>query len=179
MFKNNVTGKVQQYFAIVIIVMLAVGILYFLGSKFVGLFSKPDPIYLENIEKSFTTENTVMDYSTFYTLDGVLEQWLNSVLENKYDEVYDIMIPEYKKLYSSSETEKILTDYCNNKLSDMSGDVNYITEYSLKVAYNIDDLYILKFLDIKGNDMYIAVKYGKGNTYNFTFVEKNNANEGE
>lgn len=168
---NNLKiNKIQKYVNILIILIVVIGFIYFIINSIIKVFDKPDKLYLSKLKDKFSAATTVTDYNQFYTIDGILSQFIVACQNEKYSELYDVMIDEYKKVYSYSDTKKILEKYRDNNFSTDVDNIFYESTGQLKKAYMIDDMYILKFNDIKGDKMYLVIQMSSGK-YKFTFIE--------
>lgn len=163
-------NKIQKYINIGIILFFSVAFVYFILIKIISLFKKTDPLVYSELVNKFSSETVVKDYNTFFTIEGILNQFIEKCLNEEYSKLHDIIIDEYKKNYSLSKTKEIIKDYNENHFFE-AGYENYYDEIDrLKEVYLINNLYIIVFNDINGEEMYLAVKMDNS-TYKFTFIE--------
>lgn len=168
--KNLKINKVQKYVNILILLFLVIAFVYFVGIKITEVFKKVDKLTYTTLQEKFSSTTLVTDYNQFYTIDGILSQFIVACQNEKYSELYDVMVEKYKKTYSLSEAKEILEGYRQNNFYKPGNENYYESQGRLKSIYMIDDLYILIFNDINGNEMYLAIQMGSSK-YKFTFIE--------
>lgn len=165
--------KFQLYINIVIILMVIIGIIYFIVVSGIKVFTPGEKLYLKDIKPSLTSDKLITDYSEYYSASTALSNFTQACMDEKYTELYSIMDSKYKKAYSLEETKAKLKEYNDNHFKTIDTHDRYVSYSNLKNIYFYNDIYILFFTDAKAQDMYIAIKRNyKENKYTFAFVEE-------
>lgn len=166
--------KIQSYFNIVLVLFAIFGIGYFIFSVIKNKITVPERMTSKTIVESLTKENLVKSNQTFNNLDKCLSNFIEACVSEKYDELYDIMISNYKKIYSKSEAKKIFEEYKNNFLTSNDAEEYTDLEGNLINAYKSDNGgYILVVENKTKSNMYLYVIFDDYlGTYNYALIDR-------
>lgn len=106
--------KVQSYLNIVLVLFLAFGIVYFLVNLIIDAFKTETIISSETIVEYKKEDKVVTSYSLFNVIEECISNLYESLMNEKYTEIYEIVGKNTKKQYSKEEILSTLKDYSKN-----------------------------------------------------------------
>lgn len=154
-------NKIQSYLNIVLVIFLVFGIIYFLVNVVIDVFDDDIKITQETLNEYIVEDKLVTSYSLFNIVEEGVANLYETLINEKYVDVYKIVGKDTKKQYSKEEILNLLKDYSENTLGIkdvMSGHTiklnkayeissgKYIAE--IKSTYTQNPLYIIFNIDL-------------------------------
>lgn len=106
--------------------------------------------YIMNEDNEIDTSKIVTNYSTFYTVQSTIENFVDYLLKKDYDKTYDVLSDSMKEKYSRSDYVSKIEKLTNDNFAANSSDEDYVNQNKLHNAYEVAD------------NSYICDYYGKG-----------------
>src|SRR5574344_817464 len=185
MFKNNKKrnigkGIVYSVRKILIFGIFGLAIIYFIIISIFYNFRKEEGYDIDNIQKYIEEQNTnqidesklVKDYTNFYTIQDILEQFTDSVIDRKYSQTYKLLGNEMLKKYSKEEYIEKIKSFSNENLIEKDPDVSYSNRNELKKLYKISDKnFLAEYCVSDGTTKRIGVRILEKNKYEIFYIE--------
>lgn len=153
--------KTKNILKIIIVLFICGAVIYGIISMIINIGKEPDIISSDEIALYLIDSNVVDDYTTYYYIEACFENLIEGTKKDKYNELYDIYIKDYKDLYTEEEITA--------KLSEFSSEENAPRIYKV---YNAGRLYIVEYI-LNENTGYMFIELGanKNSDYNFAIVK--------
>lgn len=170
---NNVVNTI-------IVFLFCFAILFFIIKLITGLFDKKGKYDIQNINQYIYTESndikeniTVSDYSTFYTIQGILEQYVNALMSSKYDSTYDLLDKEMKNIYDKKSYVSKIKEFAEENFIIQDPDKLYFNKDELRNLFKLSDTdYIGEYKTINGDVKKIGVRLDqKASEYKIFYIE--------
>ena len=91
----------NQFVIIIVLFLFFLATLFFIINVITGLFSNKTSYdenyiaqYAEESDNTETEKKIIKDYSKFYTIQSILEQFTDSLINGEYEKAYTILEPE-------------------------------------------------------------------------------------
>jgi len=150
--------KIKKVLATILICIVVFSAIYCFVTLVSSMMEKPSLLNSNNLEEYIANENIVHDYRVFYYIDNCINNIIEGCKKNKYVEIYDIYIEEYKVQLSKDEI--------NLKLKNFSLDD---VKYKLNYVYKVEDLYLAN-VTINEEEQYIIIKLNSTKESNYCFA---------
>lgn len=154
--------------ALIVIVVFALG--YSLVKTVIHSFEQPILVTMDNLKDYTVEENIVTSYSTFYFYEDCMNNFIEACEKEKYNELYDIYIKNYKKNQSKAD---IISELKNVKKILTPKDIDEEIKCNLKNVYYCENNECLAEITINDNTIYIV--FGEASSkeldYNFAIVK--------
>jgi len=171
---RNILDKLDIGMKFFIIAVFGIAIIYCILSVVFGLFQDENignKVDINDIEQYITiysdetgesetdTSKIVKDYSTYYTIESAVKNFIQALVDEDYAKTYNILSEELKEKYSKKEylsnIEKFTkdnfihdeslyeVDYCLNKVYNLSNfmylcECNTVNDVSVKIGLKLD-----------------------------------------
>lgn len=135
--------KTKTILTWVLIIMVVVAIGYSAIRLVINMFEEPDLITPEEIVLYKVDSNLVKDYSTYYYVESCFNNFLEGCKLQKYDELYELYLKDYKKQYEKEEVFEMFKSYANKENVDFRKVYKAEEIYILEVYINNDEHHLL------------------------------------
>lgn len=162
--ETKVENKKISISSVLIILLFAVALIYVIGLYVKSKFVLPEVYTTQNIKQYIASyEQVTSDY--FYTIDLQVANFLESVDNDKYSELYSILAEGYNRVYSRKDIINYLKD-CKKNVFIYKNDNKNFSGHLIN-AYKIDDYSYIAQLDFNGGEFYL---FFKNELRNYTFA---------
>lgn len=180
---NNKETKTVEKYSIttkILIILFGISIIYFIILSIFQMFSKKDIYDINDIEKYIKKENSeeiddskiVKDYTTFYTVQGIIEQFVNELINRKYSKTYSVLGKEMLKKYSKADYIEKIKEFSDANFIEKDPDYSYSNVNELRRLYLLSDNYFLaEYEAIDGSTKKIGIRLLNQNKYEIFYIE--------
>jgi len=153
--------KAKNILTIIFSLFIGGAIIYGIVSMIINLGKEPDIISSDEIALYLIDSNIVDDYTTYYYIEACFENLVEGTKKNKYNQLYDIYIKDYKDLYTEEEITAKLREF-----SSEDADAKF------SKVYRAGSIYIIEYM-LNGKTEYMFMQLGssRNSDYNFAIVK--------
>ena len=178
---NGFSNKINFWQTVIIFIIFMIALLFFIIQVIIDLFDKT-PTYNNNIEQYIQKKDTdeideskrITNYSNFYTIQGILEQFVNCLVCNQYDDAYKVLDKEFLYNFKNKkECLEYLKNYTKENFVVLEDYQYFVNTNKLKKLYllNLND-YLAEYINKNGDLIKIGVRVEpKQRTYSIFFME--------
>lgn len=177
---SEFSKKINTWQYRVILFLFIIAILFFVILVFTNIFNKKATY--ENIEEYIKKEGTeeidqskiVTNYSNFYTVQGIIEQFVNCLISEQYDEAYKVIDGEFlAKFKSKKECIEFIKNYTKNNFIIFETSQDYVNTNKLKKLYNLNTGdYLAQYINKNGDLIKIGVRIDSNKrTYSIFYLD--------
>jgi len=114
--------------------------------------------------------NLVQSYSTFYTVQDALQNYIQYLIDQKYADTYSILSGDIRSKYSKEEYVQKIATYSETHFNTKNG---YVNNGKLRKAYEIkQNTYICDVENINGEMIRIGIALNPNSyTYKVFYIE--------
>ena len=105
LFKKKQKNE-NPIYMLFLFLIFAIAILFFIIKLISGIFQNDSGYdldnmnqYIEDQDGNVSNEKIVKDYSKFQTIQSILEQFTDALLNKKFEESYNVLDSDYKKKF--------------------------------------------------------------------------------
>lgn len=171
----------NQFVVISLLFFFFLATLFFIINVITGLFSNETSYdenyiaqYAEESDNTGTEKKIIKDYSKFYTIQSILEQFTDSLINGEYQKAYTILEPELKKKYKNkNECMDKLKGFTSDNLILKDANNAFVNKNKLKEVYILSgNDYLAKYITISGNTKIIGVRLDvRKSKYSIFYIE--------
>ena len=184
---KNILDKLDLGMKFFIIAVFGIAVIYCILSSVFGLFKsekKEEKIDINNIDKYVTiysdetgdtdidTSKLVKNYSTYYTVESAVKNFIEALVDEGYSKTYGILSEEMKEKYSKKEYLNNIEKFVSENFKD--NETTYDVDYCLNKVYYIsdDNKYLCECKNINEDIVKIGINLNiTDNTYTVFYVE--------
>ena len=153
--------KLKSIFKVIFSIFIIVAIIIGLISMLFTEKKEVDAITSDEIALYVIDKNLVVDYSMYSYLEACFENLIEGTKKEKFEELYNIYIEDYKEMYTQEEITAKLKEFSSDKA---------VCEF--EKAYNAGSVYIIEYtLNNKVEYMFMQLVYSEMADYNFAIVK--------
>lgn len=159
--------------------------LIFIGVKYIiSLFNNSKTYDYKNIEQYILKEDTqeiddtkiVTDYSTFHTIQGVVEQFINALINGEYEKTYDVIDKEYLDSFKTKkEYLNFIEEYSKSNFIIKEKSTDFVNTNRVKKIYklSLNEDYLVEYKNVDGILIKIGVRLiSKERKYKIIYLDK-------
>lgn len=180
LFKKKQKNE-NPIYMLFLFLIFAIAILFFIIKLISGIFQNDSGYdldnmnqYIEDQDGNVSDEKIVKDYSKFQTIQSILEQFTDALLDKKFEESYNVLDSDYKKKFESKDDyigkiEKYTSDY----LTPRDANTAYVNKNKLKKTYQLSDSDYLAQYEVSNGEMKsIGIRLDfKNEKYSIFYIE--------
>lgn len=182
---KNILDKLDIGMKFFIIAVFGIAVIYCILSTVFGLFKdeKEDKIDIDNIyqyitiyseetgENDIDTTKIVRDYSTYYTIESAIKNFMQALIDEEYSKTYSILSEELKSKYSKKEYISNIEKFTNDNF--VGEESSYDIDYCLNRVYSISNLtYLCECNTINDSNVKIGIELDIMNkTYTVIYID--------
>lgn len=180
-FKSKKEKKENKVYLTIIFLLFSISILIFIIKAITNIFTPEEKYDIENVTQYIqvndgTIDKTkiVKDYSSFYTVQGILEQFVGYLIAGRYKDTYKVLDSEMKNVYTNEENYvETIAKFTNDNFVVKDPNVEYANKNRLKKLYRISDKeFLAEYLTVNGNTKKIGVRlYKDEKKYRIFYIE--------
>lgn len=182
-FNKRKEKKENSFSKTILFICFIVALLFFVIKVISGLLHQDIKYDVDNMEQYILKENSseinesklVTNYSKFHTIQDILEQFTNALINGNYEESYKVLDSEMLNKYKDKkEYISKIEEFTSNNFIIKDPDNLYLNKNKLKRVYtlssNVD--YLAEYETIDGSTKKIGVRlYTQEKEYKIFYIE--------
>lgn len=179
--KEKKEKKENPIYSLIVFIAFVMAILFFIIKFITNIFYKEDIYDMNNITQyiqkddgSVDDSKLVKNYTRFHTIQEILEQFTDALINNKYDETYKILDDEMLKVYKDKNTYiETIKKFTNDNFIIKDPNIIFSNKNKLKRLYSLSTTdYLAEYQTINGNIKKIGVRLdNQKNKYTIFYIE--------
>lgn len=173
--------KENSIYLLILFIAFIMAFLFFIIKFITNLFYKSDIYdinsitqYIQKEDGSIDDSKLVKNYTRFHTIQEILEQFTDALINNKYDETYKILDDEMLEIYKDKNNyiEKI-KKFTNDNFILKDPDTVFVNKNKLKRLYVLSTTdYLAEYQTINGDTKKIGIRLDiQRNKYSVFYIE--------
>lgn len=174
--------KLKSMYSFVIFILFIIAILFFIIKVIIGLFVPEEKYDISNIEQYIQNEEgsgvdetkLVKSYTNFHLIQEILEQFIDALINNKYEETYKLLDSEMLSKYKNKD-EYItkIKEFTSDNFIIKDPDILFLNRNKLKKLYVLSNIdYLAEYETINGDIKKIGIRLDtKQQKYKIFYIE--------